>query len=150
MTIDLKTIRTAIMTILVVMAVPVLGQSYRMSFKQTMRRTDATFFQTPEARRIGDQLLLFQRVTGGWPKNIDMARALSDEEKEQILGDRQKRNDSTTDNDATTLQMDFLARLYQATHDKRYRDAFRRAVDYLLSGQYDNGGWPQFWPEMRD
>ena len=150
MTTDLRTIRTAVITIFVVMAVPVFGQSYRTSFKQTMRRTDATFFQTPEARRIGDQLLLFQRVTGGWPKNIDMARALSDEEKEQILGDRQKRNDSTTDNAATTLQMDFLARLYQATHDKRYRDAFRRAVDYLLSGQYENGGWPQFWPEMRD
>lgn len=22
-------------------------------------------------------------------------------------------------------------------------------MEYLLSGQYDNGGWPQFWPGMR-
>ena len=86
MTNHLKSFRTAIMTILVVMAVPVWGQSYRTSFKQTMRRTDSTFFQTPEARRIGDQLLLFQRVTGGWPKNIDMARVLTDEEKAKVLG----------------------------------------------------------------
>ena len=150
MTNYLSFFRTAIMTILVVMAVPVWGQSYRTSFKQTMRRTDAAFFQTDEARRIGDQLLLYQRVTGGWPKNIDMAKPLTDEEKAKVLKDQQRRNDSTTDNDATTIQMDFLARLYQQTHDKRYRDAFRRAVDYLLSGQYDNGGWPQFWPEMRD
>ncbi len=28
----------------------------------------------------------------------------------------------------------------------RYRDAFRRGMEYLLSGQYANGGWPQFWP----
>ena len=92
----------------------------------------------------------YQRVTGGWPKNIDMAKPLSDKEREKIAADKQKRNDSTTDNDATTLQMNFLARLYQSTKDVRYRDAFRQGVSYLLSGQYENGGWPQFWPEMRD
>lgn len=118
------------------------------SFKQTMRQKSTEFFKTDEARRIGDQLLLYQRVTGGWPKNIDMARELTPEERSQVEGDKQKRNDSTTDNDATTLQMTFLARLYQQTNDSRYRDAFCRGVDYLLSGQYDNGGWPQFWPEM--
>lgn len=47
------------------------------------------------------------------------------------------------------MQMIYLARLYQETEDVRYRDAFHLAVEYLLSGQYENGGWPQFWPEMR-
>ena len=28
------------------------------------------FYKTEEAQRIGDQVLLYQRVTGGWPKNI--------------------------------------------------------------------------------
>ena len=115
-----------------------------------MRETSPEFFQSEEARRIGDQLLLYQRVTGGWPKNIDMAKPLSDQERENVVADKQKRNDSTTDNDATTLQMNFLARLYQYTQDARYRDAFRQGVFYLLSGQYENGGWPQFWPVMRD
>ena len=124
------------------------GAQSTQTFKQTMRQTSPEFFNSAEARRIGDQLLLYQRVTGGWPKNIDMARQLSAEERSQVEADKQKRNDSTTDNDATTLQMTFLARLYQQTGDTRYRDAFRRAVDYLLSGQYDSGGWPQFWPEM--
>ena len=113
-----------------------------------MRRTDAAFFKTAEARKVGDQILLYQRVTGGWPKNIDMARTLSDSEKAQLAKDRMRRDDSTTDNDATSMQMAYLARLFEATHDNRYRDAFRKAVDYLLSGQYENGGWPQFWPEM--
>ena len=101
-------------------------------------------------RRVGDQILLYQRITGGWPKNIDMAKPLSDEERAQVIKDKQKRNDSTTDNGATNSQMKYLAQLYQQTGDKRYREGFRRGVHFLLSGQYENGGWPQFWPEMRD
>ena len=50
-----------------------------------MRATDAEFFQTEEARRIGEQMLLWQRTTGGWPKNIDMASPMSDEQREQVL-----------------------------------------------------------------
>ena len=112
-----------------------------------LRDKSPEFLRSAEARRIGEQVLLYQRDTGGWPKNIDMARALTDEERAQITRDKARRDDSTIDNGATTLQMVFLARLYEATGDKRFRDGFRRAVDYLLSGQYDNGGWPQFWPE---
>lgn len=122
----------------------------QQSFKNLMRETSPQFFQSDEARRVGDQILLYQRVTGGWPKNIDMAKSLSDEEKAKVLADKQRQDDSTTDNGATNTQMIFLARLYQQTKDKRYRDAFRQGINYLLSGQYDNGGWPQFWPKMRD
>ena len=133
-----------------VMLLNVLPTTAQQAFKQLMRETSQEFFQSDEARRIGDQLLLYQRVTGGWPKNIDMAKPLSDKEREKIAADKHKHNDSTTDNDATTLQIYFLSKLYQATKDVRYRDAFRQGVAYLLSGQYENGGWPQFWPVMRD
>ena len=106
------------------------------------------YYKTAEARRVGDQVLLYQRVTGGWPKNINMSRPLSDEERAQVLKDKVRRDDSTTDNGATNMQMRYLARLWQATKDVRYKEAFVKAVEYLLSGQYPNGGWPQFWPEM--
>lgn len=143
-----KTLGRALWVLLaVVVAVPMAAQQ---PFKQVMRQSDPTFLNSSEARRIGDQVLLYQRVTGGWPKNIDMARPLSDEERAQVEADKQRQDDSTTDNDATNIQMIFLARLYQATGDQRYRDGFRRGVDYLLGGQYANGGWPQFWPEMHD
>ena len=112
-----------------------------------LRETDEAFYKTAEARRIGEQVMLYQRVTGGWPKNIDMARPLTDEERAAVLKDKERRDDSTTDNGATNMQMTFLARLYKGTGDKQYREAFRRGIDYLLSGQYENGGWPQFWPD---
>lgn len=114
------------------------------------RETSPEFFASAEARRIGDQLLLWQRNTGGWPKNVDMCSPMSEDEREQVMDDKNRTDDSTTDNGATTTQMTYLARLWQQTCDNRYRDAFRRGVEYLLSGQYENGGWPQFWPKMRD
>lgn len=114
-----------------------------------MRETKKEFFKTEQARLIGDQILDYQRVTGGWPKNIDMAKPMTHEERLQVLNDKSRRDDSTTDNDATNMQMTYLARLYQATKSKKYREAFCQGVEYLLSGQYDNGGWPQFWPGMR-
>ncbi len=130
------------------MAFPPAMAQQKLS-KNTLRETNKEFFKTEEARRIGEQLLIFQRCTGGWPKNIDMVRRMSDSELKQVMKDKSRRDDSTIDNNATTTQMIYLARLYQQTNDVRYRDAFRSAVEYLLSGQYDNGGWPQFWPVTR-
>lgn len=112
-----------------------------------LRRTDKEFFTTSEAARIGDQVLAYQRVTGGWPKNIDMCRPHTAEELAEVRSQRSRVDDSTTDNLATTTQMKFVANMFHATHDDRYRDSFNAGVEYLLSGQYDNGGWPQFWPD---
>ena len=125
------------------------AQPSRWSSRRLPTQESDEFFKTEEARRIGDQVLLYQRVTGGWPKNINMAIPITDEEREKVMRDKSRRDDSTTDNGATNMQMLYLARLYQATKDKRYKEGFQRAVDYLLSGQYENGGWPQFWPEMQ-
>ncbi|MBE0537860.1 MAG: pectate lyase [Phycisphaerae bacterium] len=99
----------------------------------------------PEARRIADNLLLYQRVGGGWPKNTEMAAVLTDPQKAEIVADK-NRIDSTMDNSATCPQMRYLARVHNATNDVGYRDAFMQGLDYLLAAQYGNGGWPQFYP----
>ena len=39
--------------------------------------------------------------------------------------------------------------MVQATRDTRYRAAFDRGIDYLLAAQYQNGGWPQYFPLRR-
>lgn len=126
-----------------------LGSVHAQKRYNALRETNKDFFKTAQARQVGDQVIDYQRITGGWPKNIDMAKPMTDSERKQVLQDKVRRDDSTTDNDATNMQMMYLARLYQATKDNKYRNAFCRGVEYLLSGQYANGGWPQFWPEMR-
>mgnify|MGYP002860479704 FL=1 len=141
--------RLVTVLLLTVVALTVSAQRGRGGRNLPAQEADA-YYQTDEARRIADQVLLYQRVTGGWPKNINMSRPLSDEERAQVLRDKERQDDSTTDNNATSMQMRYLARMWQATKDERYREGFLKAVEYLLSGQYANGGWPQFWPVMRD
>ncbi len=114
-----------------------------------MRMTTEEFFQSDDAKRIGDQILAYQRVTGGWPKNINMYRQMTQQELAAVMADKSREDDSTIDNGATTQQMTFLARLYRQTHEARYREGFLKAVEFLLAGQYENGGWPQFWPNPR-
>jgi PelA/Pel-15E family pectate lyase len=104
------------------------------------------FYSTEEAIRIADNLLLYQRDSGGWQKNIDMASVLSEQDKARLRKAKNK-NDSTLDNSATRTQMRYLAIIYQATGIERFKDAFLKGLDYVLEAQYDNGGWPQRYPK---
>jgi PelA/Pel-15E family pectate lyase len=103
------------------------------------------FYATDEAIRIADNVLLFQRDSGGWPKGIDMARTLSENEKAGILKAKSKK-DSTLDNGATHTQLRYLVKVYNATKIERFKQGFLKGVEYLLKAQYPNGGWPQFYP----
>ena len=125
-------------------------QRPRNAWRMYSHTEDENLLRSEEAMRIAEQVILYQRVTGGWPKNTDFAKQLTDAEREQVLKDKNNTFDSTTDNNATTVEMNFLARMYNATGKAEYKDAVVRGIEYLLSGQYDNGGWPQFWPTMRD
>lgn len=58
-------------------------------------------------------------------------------------------NASTIDNGATTTEIIYLSRLYNATHDETYKEAAIRGLDYLFEAQYENGGWPQFYPRPK-
>jgi len=106
------------------------------------------FYAGGEAIRIADNVLLYQRVNGGWLKGIDMAVVLSEEDKAVLLKDKDKGN-STIDNGATHTQIRYLAKVYSGTRLERFRQGFRKGMDYLLEAQYDNGGWPQFYPNRR-
>ena len=107
----------------------------------------AEWYGSAEALRISDNLLLYQRDSGGWPKNIDMAKPL--DEKDLVdLKRAQKDKDSTIDNGATFTQLSFLAKVITAKPEDRHRESFFKGFDYLLKAQYPNGGWPQFYPDL--
>ena len=106
------------------------------------------WYASAEALRISDNLLLYQRDSGGWPKNIDMAKPLDEKDRATLERERSE-TDSTIDNGATFTQLSFLARVYTAQPQQRLRESFLKGFDYLLKAQYANGGWPQYYP-LRD
>lgn len=107
---------------------------------------DDSFFGTEEAERIGNNVLLFQQITGGWPKNIYMPAELTEQEYTNTTKAKEDVNQSTIDNNATTTEIQYLARLYQTTQKEKYKEGVLKGIQYLLKAQYDNGGWPQFYP----
>ena len=118
----------------------------QIRWQDVLRQTSA-WYGSDEAVRIADNVLAFQRDEGGWPKNIDMARALTQPDIADIVRQRQN-DDSTIDNSATWTQLTLLARVYTAKRLQSHRDAFLKGVDYLLNAQYQNGGWPQYYPRL--
>jgi hypothetical protein len=108
----------------------------------------AGWYASAEAVRIAENVLQYQHDNGGWEKNIDMARPLADSERTHV-GKTDLEGGTTIDNGATWTQIRYLARVYEATRQPRFRDAMLRGVDFLLAAQYANGGWPQFYPIRR-
>jgi len=105
----------------------------------------AEWYASAEALRIADNLLIHQRESGGWAKNIDMAKPFDEKDRATLLAQKNS-NDSTIDNGATYTQLSFLARVYTAQPHDRHRESFVKGLDYLLKAQYPSGGWPQFYP----
>lgn len=124
-----------------------IGKTVSMRWKDCLRQP-AGWYAGEQAVEIADNVLFYQHHIGGWDKNIDMARPLSADEKETLRREKFLAR-ATIDNGATTTQMRYLARIYQATGHDRFREAFIKGVDYLLEAQYPNGGWPQFYPLRR-
>lgn len=93
-----------------------------------------SFYATAAARALADNILYYQNTDHGWPKNVDMTSRSA------------PKAGSTIDNRATTTQLEYLARVSSATNCNEYREAVRGGVEFLLEAQYDNGGWPQVYP----
>jgi PelA/Pel-15E family pectate lyase len=117
-----------------------------------------------EARRIAEIIVSFQTPAGGWSKNLDLSaharkpgESFAQDNLSRYLGpddfdtprDADWNYAGTLDNDATTTELRFLARVAAAADAKEgalFRSSFERGVAYLLAAQFPNGGWPQVWP----
>jgi PelA/Pel-15E family pectate lyase len=103
-------------------------------------------YETTEGRAIADNVLLYQKENGGWPKNYDMYAVLTEEQRATVHASRGGVN-TTFDNGATYSHVTFLAEAYARTGDERYREACLRGIDFMLAAQNRSGGWPQFYPD---
>jgi hypothetical protein len=119
------------------------------------------WYSGAEARRIADIIVSFQTPAGGWSKNLDLSdhmrkpgESFAPNNLSAHLGpddfdaphDPKWNYVGTLDNDATTTELQFLARVGAAPSGEAYRAAFLRGLDYLFAAQFPNGGWPQVWP----
>jgi pectinesterase len=116
------------------------------SWKVIVNHKDLSWFASEEAQKIADNVLLYQRDIGGWPKNEQMQESISQEHKKELLALKPIAEGCTTDNGATTQEMLFLSKMYAQTKKESYKKSFLKGLDYLLEAQYSNGGWPQFYP----
>jgi PelA/Pel-15E family pectate lyase len=117
----------------------------RVAFEVTPEMT-ASWFAGDSARHVGNVVLSFQTPSGGWSKRVDM-RTRPRQPGESYYSESDGWSYiATIDNSATTEQLRFLAGVYAATSDARFRDGFLRGVDYLLAAQFPTGGWPQVYP----
>jgi PelA/Pel-15E family pectate lyase len=125
---------------------------------------DPAWYAGADASHIADVIVSFQTPAGGWGKNTDMSkeqrrpgeafttnnlsRFLTPDDFDAPL-EPEWNYVGTIDNDATTTQMNFLAKMIASAGAKdrgAYLAAFLRGMEYLFEAQYPNGGWPQVWP----
>lgn len=112
-----------------------------------MLNRDKKWYGSAEALAIAKNVIQYQSSQGGFPKSTDLARAPLTSGDVPPEG-RGRAN--SIDNDATSVPMEFLAKVITATNEESLKASFARGLDYLFAAQYPNGGWPQFWPLRGD
>ena len=122
-----------------------------------------SWYRGAEARRMADDVVSFQTPAGGWSKNTDFTQ--SPRAPGELFGTENgslflSTNDfdtpenaswdyvGTFDNDSTTTELRFLAKVIAADKVKNgdLQDPFTRGLNYIFAAQFPNGGWPQVWP----
>ena len=121
------------------------------SVKSMPLKNSASWYSTAEARRIADNIASFQTPSGGWGKNADRSGPPRQLGQAYVAAEGKEAWNfvGTIDNDATTTELRFLARVQAAMPGEggeRYRTAALKGIQYLLDAQYPNGGWPQVYP----
>lgn len=99
---------------------------------------EAAWYGSQEALMLADNILTWQDEYGGWPKNVNTAAKPYDGDRKNLHG--------TFDNGATIGELRYLARVYTASSQPQYGQAFLKGFEMILKAQYPTGGWPQQYP----
>ena len=109
------------------------------------------FFTVKAQDLQADNMLLFQRPCGGWFKQLrgkafSYNQSFSDNDKAEISREAQQ-NIATIDNEATSKEIRYLVKIYKTVPNPKYLAAAENGIRYLLKAQYENGGFPQYYPD---
>ncbi|MCP9770431.1 pectate lyase [Lacihabitans sp. LS3-19] len=121
------------------------NQSYvSKPWKEVATQMPSEWYGSDESKMAADSVLKYQTPIGGWMKNSGFHNGgVKQDEWERILSSG---IGATFDNDATITEIRFLAKMYAKTKDPKYKKAFNNGLAYIFISQYENGGWPQFYP----
>lgn len=125
------------------------------NFKLFLLLALSTIFTSCYAQKpvdsIADKMLIYQLSNGGWPKQLEDKSVvnydldLTPQLKEKIKATTELH--ATFDNRATSREITYLVKAYKKNQNKAYLKAAEKGLDYVLSAQYVNGGWPQYYPD---
>jgi PelA/Pel-15E family pectate lyase len=102
-------------------------------------------YDATDITAIADNILLYQKDNGGWPKNYDVQAILTPDQKDSLQNATQKTN-TTFDNGTTYTHIVYLAKVYTYSKNEKYKAAALKGLDFIMTAQYANGGWPQYFP----
>lgn len=109
-----------------------------------------TIFSAQTRDTLAEKMMVYQLPNGGWgkhtgdKKNVDYSLKI-DSELLKII--KAAKNDlATIDNNATSKEINTLIKAYQTTKNPDYLKSAEKGIEYLLSMQYQNGGFPQYFP----
>lgn len=99
---------------------------------------------------LAEKILLYQLPNGGWGKQledksvVDYSKRIDNNllKKIKSTGD----DHATIDNNATSREINALIKAYAETKNKEYLASAEKGISYLLQMQYNNGGFPQYYP----
>ncbi|WP_308992183.1 pectate lyase [Mariniflexile litorale] len=114
-------------------------------WKEVATKMPSQWYGSHEAQLIAENVLLAQKEIGGWEKNKSYHHKFNEKDQEHYLKDKSEIG-ATFDNDATITELRFLAKVFSHTKNESYKKAFEKGLNYIFNAQYENGGWPQFFP----
>ncbi|WP_288318171.1 pectate lyase [Xylanibacter caecicola] len=104
---------------------------------------DAEWYGSAEALAIADMVVDVQKTNGGWMKNYELHKLTAGE----LNALKASRGDhSCLDNNSTTQEMRFLAKVWQKSKVEKYRLSFVKALEMIFTAEKSCGGWSQYWP----
>ncbi|UQA63540.1 pectate lyase [Polyangium aurulentum] len=132
---------------------PSMGHSYLDAYHAT---GDELFYKAAE--QVALALIEAQHPAGGWNYIYDFAGEASLIDWYDTFGKNGWRleefqhyyGNATFDDAGTAVASQFLLRMYLEKKDEKFRGPLDKAISFVTTAQYPEGGWPQRFPLMGD